>query len=115
MPRTSLPVLQSGGAFDSDGSDLTFTAADVVNGNQFAPTGREIVIARNTGGSGYLVTLVSVADPVTGRVGNVTKTVAAGAFAFFEVNNLQGWQQADGNVYLDAANAAVTFAVIRRA
>lgn len=92
---------------------LTFTAADVTNKEEVVLTDREILIARNTHGSTtYNVTITSVADAY-GRVGNVTKAIAAGAFAIFGPIKSAGWQQSNGKLYFEADNAAVTFAVVR--
>jgi hypothetical protein len=116
MPRTSLTKTTPRGAFgtySADSADVTFTAADTVNLNQFRATGNNLVIARNTGGSAYTVTITST--PVNGRSGDIaTYSIGAGETAVFGpfLGNQNGWTQSDGYVYLQASNAAVTFAVI---
>jgi hypothetical protein len=94
--------------------DLTFAASDggANDGDQFTFTGNEIIIAYNSGATPRLVTLESVADP-QGRVGNVTKTVAAGAWAIFQASEQTGWLQSNGMFYLNAAHLELQFAIVR--
>lgn len=113
MPRTALTVLASDGPYDADGISVTWTAADVTNKNQFTPTGREVVLARNTDGvTAYSVTITSVADDF-GRTRDMTVSIPANGFRMFEITALAGWQQSDGQIYLEATNTAIQFAVIR--
>ena len=113
---TALTVQVLSGPFPSDFlmQGLTFAAADggANDGDQFVFTGREIIIAYNSGASGRLVTLESIADPQK-RVGNVTVTVAAGAWAIFQATDLTGWLQSDGMFYLNAAHLELQFAIVR--
>jgi hypothetical protein len=92
--------------------DLIETAADASNKNQFAASGNDLVIAHNSGGSPYTVTITSVADD-EGRTGDITAySVAAGGIAFFGPFKRHGWAQADGMIYLEASNASVKFGVL---
>ena len=95
----------------TDGVTATFTAADVANKEQFALTGKEIVVARNSGASARTVTINSVA--INGRTGDITAdSIAAGAtHVYGPFNPDGGWAQTDGTLHLEADNAEVLFAV----
>lgn len=93
------------------GVPVTFTAANPTDKEQFPLTGKEIVIARNSGASSRTITITSVA--YNGRVGDITtESIAAGAVRVFGPFNINGWKQTDGNLYLEANNAEVLFAVL---
>lgn len=117
MPRTTLTKTNLLGGYPAtplaaDSADVVFTAADVANGNQFAPTGKDLVLAYNSGGSPYTVTVTSVVDE-NNRSGTITTySIGAGEIAAFGPFPLTGWRQADGYIYLDASNVAVKFAVV---
>lgn len=97
----------------SDGVSLTFTAADATNKEQVALTGREIIIARNTGAGARTVTITSTADEL-GRTDDITAdSIPAGEFHIYGPFGLEGWEQTDGNLYFEAEHAEVTFAIIR--
>lgn len=114
MARTALTVQALSGPFPDPANmdNLVFTAADVANMNEFVFTGREIIIARNTDASPRNITLTSSKDPQR-RLGNVTKAIAASAFAVFQASDLTGWLQTGGRFWLEADNANVQFAIIR--
>lgn len=112
MARQTLTKATAPGAYATAGAAITMTAADTVNKEQFVSTGKELVIAQNTGGSPYTVTINSVADEY-GRTGDVTAySVAAGAIAVFGPFPVHGWRQSDDKIYLEANNTAVKFGVI---
>jgi hypothetical protein len=111
--RVELTVQAAPGAYDYDGAPLTFAAADAVNKNSFTSTGTEVVIAYNSSDAAdATVTITSVADNL-GRTKDATKLVAKGAYHMFGPIATPGWRQANGQVYLEASDAAVKFAVIR--
>lgn len=117
MARTTLTKTNAGGNFPvvpltADSADITMTAADVANGNQFVPTGNELVIAHNSGASPYTVTITSVAAG-NNRTGDITTySLAAGDYAVFGPFRREGWLQSDGYIYLAASNASVKFGII---
>lgn len=112
MPRVTLTRTNSPGPNPAAGVAVTMTAADTVNKEQFALTGREILIVHNTGASSRTYTITSVADPF-GRLGDITaQTIAAGAIHTIGPFSLAGWQQTGGYLYLEASNAEVKFGVI---
>lgn len=93
-------------------ADLTFLAANVANKEQVQHTGKEVILAWNTGATGHTVTISSVEDPY-GRAEDMGPyTLAAGAIARFGPYSDVGWRQADGNLYFEANHAEVKFAVM---
>ena len=112
MPRVTLTRSNSPGPNPTAGVAVTMTAADTTNKEQFALTGREIVIIHNTGASSRTYTITSVADPY-GRLGDITaQTILAGAIHTVGPFGLLGWQQTGGFLYLEASHAEVKFGVI---
>lgn len=92
--------------------DLTETAADAANKNQFAPSGDDLVIIHNTDVGAQTVTFTSVVDEFK-RTGDITTySVGAGEIAAFRFK-IPGWTQSDGYVYIEASDAGIKFAVIQ--
>lgn len=118
MPRTTLnrttplgpyPTLQP----SADALDGVWTAADVTNKNQFVLDGPVLLQFWNSGASPYTVTLTSTTDGQN-RTGDVTAySLAAGDIGVFKIDQVIGWRQTDGYMYLEASNAAVKFNVTR--
>lgn len=106
-PFPSLPV-------SANALDITFAAADATNKEQFALTGREILVAQNTGAGARTITITSVADN-KGRTGDIsTYSIGAGETAVFSFfGDVTGWLQSDGMVYIEAEHAEVEWAVLR--
>lgn len=112
MPRVTLTKTNSPGPYPTAGVAVTMTAADTVNKEQFALTGREIVLVHNTGASSRTYTITSIADK-QGRTGDITtQTIAAGAIHVLGPFGLEGWQQTDGNLYIEANNTEVKWGII---
>lgn len=116
MARTQLTPVTVGWQ-DADVSanelDYTWTAADDVNGNAFAPTGKEILLARNTDVGAQTVT-IPAADDAIGREGEITAySIGAGEEARFGRFRPSDWAQNDGNVHVDASDAAVEFLLLK--
>lgn len=101
--------------YTAGAATLTMTAstgASGSNGNQFICSGKDLVIAHNTGASPYTVTITSIVDPY-GRTGDIaTYSLPAGTYAIFGPFENTGWRQTDGYVYLEATNAAVKFGIV---
>ena len=120
MARTTLTKTtplgsSSAGYAVANAADLTMTAcsgSSGSNGNQFVCGGKDLVIAHNTGGSAYTITISSVADPY-GRTGDVaTYSLGAGEYGVFGPFDTTGWRQTDGYIYLEATNVAVKFGIV---
>lgn len=113
MARATLTTSTAPGSNNYTGVTLTMTAADASNFNEFVASGKDLVVAHNTGGSPYTVTITSVADPF-GRMGDVSAvSIAAGAYMVFGPLESTGWLQTNGKIYLQASNAAVKFGIVR--
>lgn len=113
MARTLFTKTTAPGAYAAAGVLLVETAADVGNGCAFTATGNDLVIAHNTGGSSYTVTITSVADDF-GRTKDITtESIAASAIRIYGPYVLKGWIQTDGRIYFTASNAAVTFGIVQ--
>lgn len=119
MPRTNLNKTTPVGGFPTlqpaaDALDVVFTAADVANKNQFKLETGDVILAWNTHATtAYTVTLTSIADEKN-RTGDVTAySLAAGDIMVFGPLQQKGWRQTDGNMYLEASNASVKFAILR--
>src|SRR4051794_36985247 len=101
MTRTVLPKTNVVGPYAVAGVACTQTAADAVNGNRFAMSGDDILLAYNSGASGHTVTVSSV--PLNGRSGDITAdAIAAGEIRAYQRFPMPGWNQADGYLYVSA-------------
>lgn len=113
MPRTALTVQPAPTGYDTDGSALAWTAADVINKNEFVATGKEMILARNTHATDpYGVTITSVADAYGRTKDIVVAAIAAGVTKMFGPMPLHGWSNA-GKIELEATDASVKFAIVR--
>lgn len=105
-PYPSLPV-------SVNTLDLTMTAADTVNLNQILLDGPMIVVAQNTDTLDRTITLTSAVDPQN-RTGDIaTYTISADDIAVFKIDQVAGWKQSDGFLYLQASVAAVKLGAVR--
>ena len=116
MARTTLTKTTARGEFgtySANSADLTMTAADASNGNQFLATGKDLLIAHNTGAGARTVTVQSVADE-KGRTGNIgAYSLGAGEYGVIGVfTNQQGFKQTDGYIYVDGEHAEVKLGVV---
>lgn len=115
MARTNLTPKAAVGAYGdypADSADLAMTAADVANMNQFSASGKDLIVAHNTGASAYSVTITSAPDPYGRSKDIATYSLAAGEYAVFGPFQLAGWVQSDGKIYLQASNASVKFGIV---
>lgn len=92
-------------------ADVAFTAPDITNGNAFAHSGKELLLAKNTGASSVSITITSAPDRFK-RIKHITYAVAAGAIARFGPFPAEGWVQDDGTVWVDCAATDLTLAVV---
>jgi hypothetical protein len=116
MARKQIPIISPLGPYPgtvaANALDFVYTTADNVNFDQFAFTGRELIIVRNTTGGALTVTFESVADP-QGRTSDITTySVGAAEQAVFWVGNLVGWNNA-GQFFMRSSAATMDYAVIR--
>jgi len=122
MPTTPITVLalQSIGATTPNlGLKVLRTVADVTNQNQFAWTGREILLAFNTGATSHNVSIQSAS--LGGRaVANVSAPIAAlgdslggDVLAWYDFRFGSSWVKTGSIVEFGADNAEVRFAIVR--
>lgn len=115
MPRTSLTPKTAPGSYPTvtaDSLDLTMTAADISNLNQFSASGNDLIFIHNSGASPYTVTITSAPDPYGRSADIATYSLAAGEYAVVGPMKLAGWVQADGKIYLQGSNASVKFGIV---
>jgi hypothetical protein len=109
---TALTKTTAPGAYAAAGVAVAMAAADSGAGNKFTASGKDLVIAYNSGASSHTVTITSVADQY-GRLGTITaETIAAGAFRIYGPLPGAGWVQPDGTILISANHAEVLFGVI---
>lgn len=114
MARTVLTTTSVPSPYAGAGVAITMTAADTSNQNSFPLTGREIVIAHNTGATPRTVTITSVDDRYGRSEHIAAESIAAGAIRVYGSGlALEGWQQTDGSLYLEANHAEVKFGILR--
>lgn len=106
---TTLPAVS-----DADGTVITWTACVVADKEQFALTGNEVLLVYNSGASSHNITVSSIACS-HGRTQTTTKAMGAGTFLMFQRFPLEGWQQADGNLYFEGDSAELKYIVLRLA
>jgi hypothetical protein len=119
MARTLIVSQVPVGPFPAGGTvapaalKVTETGADAVNMNKFVFSGKDVLLAHNTDTGAHTITLTSAPDE-HGRSSDIaTYSIPAGeihAFSFRQGS--AGWLQADGNVYIQANDATVKFAVL---
>jgi hypothetical protein len=100
------------GDYGADEADVTMAAADPTNGNMFRASGKDVVLAHNSGAAAHTVTITSAADPY-GRTRDISAySLGAGEIAVFGPFGTTGWMAPDGYIYLSADSAEVRFGVV---
>jgi|SRR5688572_19967878 len=104
-PYPTLPVA-------ANSLDVTFTAADTTNFEQFLADGKNLVLVRNTHATNPgTVTFTSSADP-QGRTGDITTySLGAGEVMAFLFKR-PGWMQSDLYIYMQASATTMQYAVL---
>lgn len=117
MARTDLVATEMLGAYGNyaaGAAGVTMAAADVANGNQFRLEKNDLLLAYNSGGVAYTITITSVADRY-GRTRDISAySIGAGEWAAFGHLLSHGWQQEDKNIYASASNSAVKLGILRQ-
>lgn len=108
-PGGNYPTLPIGAGL----ADITFAAADTVNGNSTVPVdGKTVVLAYNTDTVARTVTFTSAPDSYN-RSGDITAySIAAGKVACFGPFKTAGWL-VGGVLEIDASNALLHLGVIQ--
>jgi hypothetical protein len=108
---TTLTKTTAPGAYAAAGGAVTMTAADVANGNRFVPSGKDLIIAHNTGVAERHVTVTSVVDEMN-RLGTIAaEAIAAGAIRIYGPLPVDGWASG-GYILCSADNAEVKFGIV---
>ena len=111
MPTTALTATTTPSGYSETGQAITFTAADVANGNHIDSADNIFVVARNVHVStAYTVTITSQPDSTTGRTGDVDAvSVAAGTATLFQLQS-DGWSDSNSQYLINANNTSIEFA-----
>jgi len=118
MARSTLVKTTAPGNFPTlqptaNSLDITMAATVVADKTQFLASGKDLVIAQNTGATAHTVTITSVASAKNNRTGDITSySMDAGELAVFGPFEREGWMQSDGYVYLEANHIEIKFGVI---
>lgn len=119
MARTSLTKTTPLGPYPSLpvsalALDITMTAADTTNLNQFILDGPCLIIVQNTAGVAGTFTLTSAAD-AQNRTGDITtySVAATTGLSVFKIDQTNGWRQSDGFMYLQGSATTMKFGIIR--
>lgn len=99
------------GAVSAGDLDYTYAASDVANGNDFVPSGCDILLVENTDAGTQTITLTSAPGRDRRSADITTYSLAAGDFMWFLFSRLDGWRQTDGKIYINTSDAGVTLAV----
>ena len=95
--------------------NIAETAGDSSNGNYVANmTGREVVVLRNSDSGPQTVTFTSAPDE-KGRTNDITTySIGAGLVAYFSFRGgTTGWQQSNGQLYINVSDATVKITVLQ--
>jgi hypothetical protein len=111
MPRTTLPKTTGSGPYPTAVVALTMTAADTTNFNQFALTRDDVLFIQNTDTVARTYTITSTPN-LRNRTSHLTNiSIEPGEIHMLGPFDLPGWQQPDGNLYLQASSNLVKFGI----
>jgi len=100
-------------ALVANSADLPMTAANATDKQEVVMTGKDLIVAHNTGAGARTVTITSVADGRNKRTGDITSySIGAGEYAVFGPFEKAGWMQSNGKLYFEAEHAEVKFGVV---
>ena len=104
MARQQLTKITTPGGYKYEGANINYTA-QIADGSMFRATGNELVLVKNPDTSDHTVTVQSVATRYNRTKDISSYNVPAGETHVFGVFPLHGWQQSDGNIYIDGETA----------
>lgn len=117
--RVAVTVTTAPGLYPTDGTAVTRLAADTSNLNkvQIDGAGKVLIMAEYVNalpGTTANVSIVSVADPITGRSGTiVADSISPWAKHVYGPFAIEGWRQTDGFIYCEADSTSVSFSAIK--
>lgn len=118
MARSTLTKTTAPGNFPTlqpaaNSLDITMAATVVADKTQFVASGKDLIIAQNTGAAPHTITITSVASAKNNRTGDITSySLGAGELAVIGPLEREGWVQTDGYIYLEADHIEIKFGVI---
>jgi len=117
MSKTPLTpkVLTGGysGLLAALGADFTWAGSDAGSGNSFVCTGKEIILAWNSGSEERTITIDSVNDQFKRERDITTYAVGIGLYSVFGPFPVAGWIQTDGNIYVTTSHAELKLAIFK--
>lgn len=113
MPATELTVQTQSSLYPTAFLNITWTAADIVNGNYYLASGRETILVRNVSeDTAADVTIDSTPDRL-GRTGDLTDEIGFGEQRTVRLG-VKGWRdQTTLQVALTAETVDIEFAILR--
>jgi len=117
MARTAIAITAVGTRPNLYTAAITLTNGDASNHHSFVNDGRTRLRVRNSSGGATTVTVSSVADSVTGRLGDIAVSVADGAEREFGPFPPSLFNQSTGvvNVDLSAGGSNVKLSAVSSA
>ena len=92
--------------------DIPWEAGDDVEGNSFTPTGKDLLLVRNTDVGAQTVKVTAKSDEY-GRSGDTGDySLAADDVAYIGIIDVDGFKQTDGEVYIDVSDSGVELCVL---
>lgn len=115
MARAAITVNSVGARPNLYTSALTTTQGNSSDNHTMVNDGRTILECTNTSGSAVTVTIVSVADPVTGRTGDIAVSVSNNTSRIFGPFPPPLFNQSGGvvNVNVSAGGSSVLLTAIK--
>ena len=111
MPRTTITAVPADQINLTSYASVTWTPADVGNGNATPSTGRQELWIRN----------VNAASPPTSHrvtlhttAGTMEFTIAGKTYGRINAMPDSGFKQTDGNIWFEADDSEIEFAVVNR-
>lgn len=111
MPATAVAPQVLPGPHSQTGAALTWAVVDAVNGNSVVASPLLVLLVRNPTGASKTITVTSQPDPVYGRTGNASSSIAAGASRIFQLTSA-GWVNTDGLI-LFSGDADLEVAILK--
>ncbi len=103
------------GSYAAAGVAVTMAAADVANGNYFVSSGKELLIAHQSGVAVRTITITSGVDEFN-RTGTITAENIAGVLGTIRIYGpfpAEGWvASGTRNIFVSANNAEIFFGVV---
>lgn len=114
MARAAITKSTAPGNYPTAGVEVTWTAANVSDKNDFVFTGAELLLVHNTHATlAKTWTLSSIAN-AKGRTKDITaESLTAGLMKVVgPFRQKEGWQQSGGKIHVEGESTDIKFAVI---